>query len=62
MTITVVSVHPTRTVVQAGEEQIELPTDAFSPRPVAGQAWELSLTHQLDEREKIDLLNQHLKH
>jgi hypothetical protein len=62
MVLTIVTVHPSRTIVRAGDDQFEVPTAAFPTRPAEGQTWDLQLNRQLHEREKLDQLNQYLKH
>lgn len=60
MIVTVVTVHPSVTVVRGNEQEFELPTSAFMPPPVVGQTWNFTLTHQPTPTEQLAELNDYL--
>lgn len=60
MIVTVVTVHPSVTVVRTGEREFEVPSDSFPQTPQPGQTWNLSLTHQPSQTEQLAELNDYL--
>lgn len=57
MTITIVSVHPTVTMVSSADGQAELPTAWFPVTPKPGQEWIIAVDHLPTDAEKLDQLN-----
>lgn len=57
MMVTIITVHPSVTVVQAGDRNFELPTDSFPVPPQSGQVWELTLQHRPTNVEQLADLN-----
>ena len=60
VTLSIITVHPTVTIVRTGETQTEIPTAWFPVVPVAGQEWKLQLSHEPTDQEKLTTLNAYL--
>lgn len=60
MIVTVMTVHPSVTVVRQDDREFEIPTSAFSQPPAPGQTWNLTLTHQPSPTEQLAELNDYL--